>query len=523
MNEEEDKKICLSVKIAASVSGSSGSSGSCGSGDEEGNGTGMEKTDTGENDSKGCVAVSSYRDFSHVPPDPTNLEKADNNVTLSMLYLKSTKGPAVKEATFPVKLHMILSNPALENIISWLPHGRSWRITQQKEFTTKVIPLYFRHSSFSSFTRQVSGWAFSRIFSGADFNSHYHELFLRGMPHLCHKMKRLVATDMIERKARKESGYVELRPDFYALDRAHALPLNDEKPSAHLLPDKALEATGISPGMTMSSVSSSALTGVPGAAEAQSELTLVELRLRHAQIVSRMNQVKANYLNPAGQAQATNALQLLRTMNGTLGAENNVSNLPSLLNSTAPGQATTAQQILAALSTGASTTSLGSISNAQASGLAPFLGSQQSQGPTQSSSTLYHLGLTLASANQGSSSQQQQQAPAPIVSSGAQDSTYETLRRNLRLAQLLQGQPQSRQQDHQGFVSNQQQQQASFPGATSGSHGATGQGLQSNILSLFLQYQQQQQYQQPTPQPPISQPMGNLAALLLLSRQQNNN
>jgi len=50
-----------------------------------------------------------------------------------------------KEPTFPVKLHMILSNSSLESIISWLPHGRSWRILQQSEFEEKVIPLYFRY------------------------------------------------------------------------------------------------------------------------------------------------------------------------------------------------------------------------------------------------------------------------------------------------------------------------------------------------------------------------------------------
>ena len=138
---------------------------------------------------------------------------------------------------------MILSNPSLESIISWLPHGRSWRILNQREFEEKVIPLYFRygvpfscrpcanefthssllvtfyrndsHGRFSSFTRQVSGWGFHRITAGADFNSYYHELFLRGKPHLCQMMKRLTVKDTEKRRDFKKScQVVSIRRQF---------------------------------------------------------------------------------------------------------------------------------------------------------------------------------------------------------------------------------------------------------------------------------------------------------------------
>lgn len=108
---------------------------------------------------------SSYRDFSRVLPD-----KADGP---SSLIAQST---TAKEPTFPVKLHMILSNPEFQDIISWLPHGRSWRILQQKAFEERVIPLYFRHGRYSSFARQVNGWGFRRVTHGSDYNSYYHEV-----------------------------------------------------------------------------------------------------------------------------------------------------------------------------------------------------------------------------------------------------------------------------------------------------------------------------------------------------------
>jgi HSF-type DNA-binding len=107
-----------------------------------------------EGDDRKC----SYSDFSQVPPKSIN---------------PSTRN---KEPTFPMKLHMILSNPAFQHIISWLPHGRSWRILQQKAFEQRVIPLFFRHGRYSSFARQVNGWGFSRISHGPDFGSYYHEV-----------------------------------------------------------------------------------------------------------------------------------------------------------------------------------------------------------------------------------------------------------------------------------------------------------------------------------------------------------
>jgi hypothetical protein len=108
---------------------------------------------------------SSYRDYSRVPP-----ERKDASLSLTALTAST------KEHTFPVKLHMILSSPDFHEIIGWLPHGRSWRILQQKAFEERIIPLYFRHGRYSSFARQVNGWGFRRITHGTDYNSYYHEV-----------------------------------------------------------------------------------------------------------------------------------------------------------------------------------------------------------------------------------------------------------------------------------------------------------------------------------------------------------
>jgi len=151
-----------------------------------------------------------YRDFSRDSVEWTTIRSVAN-----------AQSNIAKEPTFPAKLHMILSNHDFQDIIAWLPHGRSWRILQQKAFEERVIPLYFRHGRYSSFTRQVNGWGFRRVTHGSDYNSYYHEMFLRGMPHLCDKLRRLTNKDTIPKR---KKGEEEPSPDFYALSESFPLP-----------------------------------------------------------------------------------------------------------------------------------------------------------------------------------------------------------------------------------------------------------------------------------------------------------
>jgi len=122
-------------------------------------------------------------------------------------------------ANFPMKLHEILSRDDVSDIIAWASHGRSWRVLKPKAFEEKIIPQYFRHGKYNSFTRQVNGWGFRRITQGPDHNSYYHEFFLRGLPHLCKKMRRLTATGL----ARPEACS-RVEPDFYRISKISPLP-----------------------------------------------------------------------------------------------------------------------------------------------------------------------------------------------------------------------------------------------------------------------------------------------------------
>ena len=92
------------------------------------------------------------------------------------LSSENSKPTNSKRITFPVILHKILSDASYSDIITWLPHGRSWIVLNPKAFEEDVIPAHFEHSSYSSFCRQVNGWGFIRVKYGRDHNSYYNEV-----------------------------------------------------------------------------------------------------------------------------------------------------------------------------------------------------------------------------------------------------------------------------------------------------------------------------------------------------------
>lgn len=59
-----------------------------------------------------------------------------------------------KDFTFPVILYKILSEHS--GCISWLPHGRAFKIHKPQEVEERVLPIHFPQIKFASFMRQVS-------------------------------------------------------------------------------------------------------------------------------------------------------------------------------------------------------------------------------------------------------------------------------------------------------------------------------------------------------------------------------
>ena len=163
-----------------------------------------------ESKAKDSQSVSSVKSDKVQPQERLNQRLTQEQVYPSMCN-------NVKVLSFPAKLHAILERTDIADIVSWMPHGRAWRVHKPKAFESRVIPMFFVQCKYSSFIRQANGWGFRRITKGLDRNAYYHEFFLRGRSHLCRKMRRPATSA----KVPLNPGQSE--PDFYKMSEVDPL------------------------------------------------------------------------------------------------------------------------------------------------------------------------------------------------------------------------------------------------------------------------------------------------------------
>jgi hypothetical protein len=69
-----------------------------------------------------------------------------------------------KRVIFPQHLLSILSDNSLSDVVTWLPHGRSFVIIRPDVFTEEVLPKYLppvdarASTKYPSFTRKLNRW-----------------------------------------------------------------------------------------------------------------------------------------------------------------------------------------------------------------------------------------------------------------------------------------------------------------------------------------------------------------------------
>lgn len=115
---------------------------------------------------------------------------------------------------FPSKLFLLLDEAertGYSDVVSWLPHGRAFRVDDRDAFVERLMPAYFGQSSYSSLQRQLNIYGFTRIGSGPDKHGYYHQKFLRGMPFLVENFRRCKLKGQGPRKP------AEIPPNFYII------------------------------------------------------------------------------------------------------------------------------------------------------------------------------------------------------------------------------------------------------------------------------------------------------------------
>jgi hypothetical protein len=91
-------------------------------------------------------------------------------------------------------------------IATWSATGDNFVVKNVEKFASAVLPMYFKHSNFSSFARQLNFYGFRKLRSDpiltndvdpqtAAYVRFYHEKFQKDRPELLHSIKRATKSD----------------------------------------------------------------------------------------------------------------------------------------------------------------------------------------------------------------------------------------------------------------------------------------------------------------------------------------
>lgn len=126
----------------------------------------------------------------------------------------------ISDMSFLQKIHHMLSQEKYAKWISWMPHGRAFRIVVPKRLEQSgTFRDYFGYSRYGAFVTQLNTHGFKHISKGEDRNCYYHESMLRGLAHLAKYMP-------APKDARRLHPDPDNEPDFYKI--SEKFPLTDQ-------------------------------------------------------------------------------------------------------------------------------------------------------------------------------------------------------------------------------------------------------------------------------------------------------
>ena len=76
------------------------------------------------------------------------------------------------------------------HIVTWLPHGRAFKVVAKAAFANQLLPHYFKTSKASHFSDALRVWGFKRLKKGENKGAYFHRLFVKGKPYLTRHLSR---------------------------------------------------------------------------------------------------------------------------------------------------------------------------------------------------------------------------------------------------------------------------------------------------------------------------------------------
>lgn len=124
---------------------------------------------------------------------PKKVSTKTTNNKRKVTAKKGTK-QQIPPLKFPETLFLLLQEieeQGLEDVVSWQPDGRSFRVHKTERFVEEILPKYFRCSKMKSFQRQLNFYKFQRVVEGPMDGSYRHAKFIKGEEELAGTIQRL--------------------------------------------------------------------------------------------------------------------------------------------------------------------------------------------------------------------------------------------------------------------------------------------------------------------------------------------
>lgn len=93
-----------------------------------------------------------------------------------------------KKRNFAQKLFDVLDSGYHSDVAKWLPGGTAFIVLNKRRFANEILPVYFKQSQYTSFTRKLSRWKFTRVSRGPYMGAYYHKHFRANNMRLCETM-----------------------------------------------------------------------------------------------------------------------------------------------------------------------------------------------------------------------------------------------------------------------------------------------------------------------------------------------
>ena len=128
--------------------------------------------------------------------------------------------------SFLQKTYDMLNEESLSDIVSWNSDGTEFIIYNTNEFSEKVLPLYFKHSNFASFIRQLNMYDFHKLRSGGQEHIYKHPLFIKDRPELLKDIHRKTSESTWPLVSRNNFSKPEMTPVIKKLVQMHQTNVN---------------------------------------------------------------------------------------------------------------------------------------------------------------------------------------------------------------------------------------------------------------------------------------------------------